>query len=369
MRDFEKIDEVLWKTLSSDIEPDELLNQKIINQAKMKKSTSYFNIKRVRVIAVLMILILATTATVFAAWYLLTPKQVAQNLGDDGLANAFEGKDALAINSSQVCGDYKITLLGLVSGEKISDFKSSISDIYPNRTYAVVAIANLDGKAMPDTRDEEYDKVPFFISPLIKGMDPREFNIITMNGGYSGFVKDGIMYRIVECDDIEIFADRGLYLCVTSSTFYDINAFNYNEQTGEITRNTDYKGVNVLFDLPIDKSKGDYDKAEKYLKQLEEQQNANTSDEEVTNLQDLLKESTLVKDSVQEVVPDENGKITYKFENDEISTDIKYLFEENQVGLSDNYYITEDDYYKNILVFSRDSDGTIKVMTYRNKLN
>lgn len=62
---------------------------------------------------------------------------------------------------------------------------------------------------MAATSDPEFGPDPFFISPLIKGQEPWRANIATMNGGYADTVIDGIMYRLIACDQVEIFADRG----------------------------------------------------------------------------------------------------------------------------------------------------------------
>lgn len=303
----------------------------------------------------------------FAAWKLLTPKQVAENMGDEGLAIAFDGEEALVINDTRISGDYKVTLLGIVSGKKISDFKSSVEKIYPDRTYAVVAIANVDGRPMPDLQDVAYDKAPFFVSPFIKGQDPRKINICTMNGGYSGFVKEGIMYRIIECDDIEIFADRGLYLSVTSSMFYDVKAYHFDSATGEIINNTDYEVVNILFVLPLDPSKGNYEKAQMYLQTLIEKQTLAQGfiDEEPIDIEALLAEQEFIPESVEEGIPDEAGMITYHFDGNEFKIALNNLFKEGQSGFSDSRYYDED--IKKGLVFSRDTNGIITVMTYRQK--
>lgn len=366
MKDFEKIDKLLWQGLSSKKEPDDGLNQQIINNIRGRNNMKYGKKKRMSVAAMFAIVMVITSISAFAAWQLLTPKQVAENLGDKGLAIAFEGEDALSINETQVSGDYEVTLLGIVSGKKISEFRSSIEDIYPGRTYAVVAIANTDGRPMPSTQDDAYGEVPFFVSPLIKGKNPREFNIITMNGGYSEMVEDGIMYRIIECDDIEIFADRGLYLGVSSGTFYDMNAYNFDLETGEIIPNADYEGINILFDLPLDPSKGNYEKAEEYLQTLIDEQIADKEsiDEEAIDMETLLAGATLILESVQEITPDEDDMISYVFNNQEIKTPLGSLFEEGQIGFSDTSFINDDN---NIFVFSRDIDGIITGMVYKEK--
>lgn len=274
MKNFEQLNRLLKNTLSPTVEPSDELNRKIINKLKENVNMEKNNIikplfnKKVHFALIAAIALLIGSVSVFAAIHFFSPKEVAEHLGDNTLAQAFESKNAIEINKSVVSGGYNITLHGVVSGKDLSDFKSSGQNISPERTYAVVSIAKQDGSKMPDTQDEDYGKVPFFVSPLIKGQKPWQVNIATMNGGYGECVIDGIMYRLVECDGVEMFADRGLYLCVSSTAFYDVKAFKYNEATGEISINVDFQGVNVLFDLPLDKSKADYEKADKYLKDM-----------------------------------------------------------------------------------------------------
>ena len=58
----------------------------------------------------------------------------------------------------------------MVSGESLSDhpyYNNGV--IKADRTYAVVAIENEDGKPMPDTMEDSYGEVEFFASPLIDG--------------------------------------------------------------------------------------------------------------------------------------------------------------------------------------------------------
>jgi hypothetical protein len=73
------------------------------------------------------------------------------------------------------------------------------------------------------------------------------------------------MYRILACDEVSMFADRGVYLGVNIGSFYDSMAFIYNEQTGELKANPDNDGSSVVFDLPLDKSLADPVKAQEYL--------------------------------------------------------------------------------------------------------
>jgi hypothetical protein len=118
---------------------------------------------------------------------------------------------------------------------------------------------------MPGVSDAEYGQTQFFATPLIKGLKPWQFNVATMNGGYSETVVDCVVYRIVECDGVAIFADRGLYFAVTTDVFINNNSFLFNDETGDITINPAHHGASALFDLPIDKSLGDPEKAEQYI--------------------------------------------------------------------------------------------------------
>ncbi len=208
--------------------------------------------------------------TGFAAYKYFTPSQMAEEMNDDKLAEAFAGENAVLVNESQEFGDYKITFLGIVGGKDVSKYMGTeAGSLLDERMYIATAIERTDGTPMPDTSDENYGKDPFFASLYIGGLNPNEYNCITMHGGYSEFVQNGVTYRMAETNNIEMFADRGIYFGVNSGTFYDSQAYNFNEATGEITRNEDFNGVNALFTVPIDKAKGDPAAAEAFLRELQ----------------------------------------------------------------------------------------------------
>jgi hypothetical protein len=163
-----------------------------------------------------------------------------------------------------------------VSGEILSERTGSAWELHPNRTYVAVAIENADGTDMT----KEYEN-NFFVSPLIQGLKPWSYNIASMNGSYSEKVVDGVLYRVIECDSIEVFADKKLYLAISDTAFFSREAFDYDEETGHITENTAYEGTNVLFEFELDESKADPVKAEEYLKQLEEEWSSDNGDEDL----------------------------------------------------------------------------------------
>lgn len=269
------LDEILKYALTPNEEPDFWLNQKIRNRINEKERTASDmkkTGKKIQAAIISMAAILGIgSATTYAAWRLLTPGQAAMEAGDHKLKETFEGSDAVQINESQVYGNYRVTLLGIASGKDIADYLTPTDGGEPaGQTYSVVAIEHADGTPMPDTSEDAYGEESFLVSPLIKGYTPHLYNTFTLGGGYTDTVEDGVLYRISECDNVEIFADHGLYLCVTDSAFYNVEAYNYNEETGEITRNESYQGLNALFELPIDPAKADPAAAEACIKKISE---------------------------------------------------------------------------------------------------
>lgn len=388
------LDQLLRQALSPEEEPDYWLNQRILRKAKETEEMSRKHNKRIPAAALIAVLTLSVgSVTAVAAWKYLTPDKVAEVVADQGLAAAFQGKDAIAINESQEYGDYKITLLGVVSGKNLSQYVSrdNAGNIRDDRTYIVTAIENADGTPRPDTSDDAYGEDPFFVSPLIKGQDPNQYNIMTMGGGYSEIVQDGIQYRIAESDNVEIFADRTLYLCVSNGTFFDRTAYQFDEKTGEITRNESYDGVNALFRLPLDESKADPKAAKAYIQEMEEEKQTDNDQaelemeenadfisqitEEINDWgeEDLKNKALLMDDLTQTLTPDADGYIRYAYdigENGQSSEAIVLLdgmFEEGQVGMSRQMNViggsTEHQVY--IETFTKNEDGTITLKVYQ----
>lgn len=395
MKNDKNLEQLLQQALSPDEEPDYWLNQKILKKAKEREMMNKPYKKKISVAAISTAIVLSISSlTVVAAWKYLTPDKVAEEIKDQGLAAAFQGQDAISINESQEYGNYKITLLGIVSGKNLSQYVNSddtAGNIRDDRTYVVTAIENMDGSPRPGTSDDNYGEDPFFVSPLIKGQNPSFFNAITMSGGYSEFVQDGIQYRITETDNVEIFADGTLYLCVNSGTFYDSNAYQFEESTGEITRNESYEGVNALFQLPLDATKGDKEKAEAYIEQLEKElsgagddfsdENSAEQDSDEIKLitkgikdwteKELEQKAKLLEDLTQTLTVDEKGYITYSYQKDGMGSSkgtilVESIFEEGQVGMSKSkQIISEDEKEVYIETFTREEDGTITLKVYQ----
>lgn len=273
------MDELLKVALTPMDVPEQKVNDQILRKVKerqnMKKDQVQYRRKIPAAVLVTACILILCSSTVFAVYKYLTPAEVATETHDNALQEAFMSDDAILVNETQESGGYKVTLLGSVAGKNISDFcmKNGKGEVLEDRIYTVITIEHADGTPMPDTSSDDYGKESFFASCYIRGLDPVVYSSQSMNGGYTAFVDNGVEYRILEMDNIEVFADRGIYVGVNSGSFYDRDAYVYDENTGEISRNDSYVGVNALFELPVDKSKADPVAAEAYLKAFEDSMN------------------------------------------------------------------------------------------------
>lgn len=226
--------------------------------------------RKASVAIVSMICILVASITGVAASRYLSREEIVEGMKDREAKEVYEKGNVLEINQTQEAGGYVFTLYSIASGELLEQCGLnglSGKDGVKESTYAVLSIARKDGTPMPATSSDEYGELDFFVSPLIQGLEPWNFNMASMGGSYSEMEKDGIWYRVMECDNIVPFANRRLYLCINESQFYRSEAFRYNQEDGTITRNEEYEGINLLFDLPIDPAYGDEQKVAEYLRQ------------------------------------------------------------------------------------------------------
>lgn len=224
-------------------------------------------IARTAIVAAAVLLVLSSTA--FAAYKYLSAYEVAEELDKPELAEYF--KNDPCSSEAVTDGDYRAALLGVASGKELNDLK--LGDDLKGRTYAVVAAERTDGA------DMSYDDSGHIcVSPLIEGYKPWQLNIATMNGGYTEKIIDGVMYRMIECDDIECFADRKIYIAVSDETFISGSTYSFDEKSGEISENPAYDGTNILFGLKLDASLADREKAEEYIGRLRDEKNILDSD-------------------------------------------------------------------------------------------
>ena len=319
-----QIDQVLFETLKPQTEPPKELNCRILKTwSKEDQTVKQFTFKKWAAVAAALAIIAAGSVTAVAAYHLLSPAQIAQEVSkNNALSSAFESEDAITIGETQESNGFEITLLGIVSGKNLSPClpEETKGELAPTYSYAAFAIAKSDGTAM------EYRN--FCIAPLIGGVDVRKLNAATMNEGLTWFEKDGVIYELIECDNLEIFADYGVQLGVVDSFGDETTAFQMDSESGVYSKVEDYAGTVALFSLPIDASKADNKAAEEYLNALEKAAEQDASgqdseegdafpDEQVRTFVDTITmdnlEEYFVRDenTVFTATPDEKGWIDF----------------------------------------------------------
>ncbi|MGN0169277.1 MAG: DUF4179 domain-containing protein [Lachnospiraceae bacterium] len=271
-----QIDQMLFETLEPQTEPPEELNCRILKMwSKEDQTVKQPIFKKWAAVAAAMTIIAAGSVTAVAAYHLLSPTQVAQEVSENNaLSRAFESEDAITIGETQKSNGFEITLLGIVSGKNLSLCvpEETRADLESAHSYAAFAIAKSDGTAM-DYRN-------FCIAPLIGGVDVHRLNAATMNETLTWFERDGVIYELVECDNLEIFAEYGVQLGVVDSFGNETAAFQMDTESGAYSKVEDYTGTVALFSLPLDASKADNKAAQEYLDSLEKEAEQDASRQE-----------------------------------------------------------------------------------------
>jgi len=370
------VDVLLKRTLNRSETPDAKLIRKvkyelIKEEPILKKTAARRTFSRVAAVAAALAIF---TTTAFAAWHFLNASEVADIFNNSALSAAFESENAININTSVTSGDYIFTLLAIVSGKDIKEHPIySNGEILSDRTYSVLAIQKTDGSPMPNTSDDEYGNMPFYTSPYVKGQKPWIVNAHTLNGGYSEMVVDGVMYRILECDEITMFADRGVYLGINTGTIGNHSqAFIYNDQTGELKANPNYNGSSAVFELPFDKALADSEKAERYLESLFNDPNDTVERNAGLDIGEDLWSSidwdraVPVTSTVKELTVDETGTITFTYDFEygggTIIVDFHEYFGDNQKPQSLIIHQIRSDDILYAICLSIDENGTITGM-------
>lgn len=377
-------DELLKQALAPKDEPGFWLNQKILREAREEKKMKTKLYKKIPAVVLSAMLILGVgSLTTFAAWKYLMPSQVAEVARNEKLAEAFLSEEAVLVNETQMHEEYCITFLGIVSGEELTDY-ITIEDgsIRSDLSYIVVAFENADGTSMPDISEDAYGELEFLVTPFIRGYNPVTYNAFAFGGGYTDTVINGVLYRIMECDNMEKFADHDLYLGVLDSTFYRKDAYYYDEASGEISRNESYEGLNALFQLPLDESKADPEAAKIYMETLfsegENRLESNSTGELEEWMQKLTPENIeemaiCVEHTVQVLMVDEKGYLNISpYEIDgrggsgESSILESWAFGELESGMDEKFGFIHSGTLDTLRIetFTKNEDGTYTFAVY-----
>ena len=270
--DFETRTQAMLRCRLQNLEKEE-------SQMTVRKSRKWILAAAVAVAVALLAL------SVSAAVLWRTPAQVAEEIQDPLLAQAFAGEDAILVNESAQVDMYTVTLGGLVSGAGISDW---CSDVEESRTYAVVSVARTDG--MPLTKDN-YDVTSngmFTITPLVAGYPPQSVNIFSLDGNRVSFLQDGRAYYVMDTKDIQIFADHTVYMAVYQGFVPSYKQFSAAEDE-TLTMRDDVVGC--MFTLPLDPALADPEAVQNFFEQTGMNQTLLTDAELAALEQESLEET------------------------------------------------------------------------------
>ena len=176
----------------------------------------------------------------------LSAAQVADRMGRHALAKAFEDNNSVTVNETVESGGYAITLLGLTSGANLDEWSSEVD---AGRTYAVVALDRLDGTPL---ERQSFDFVGHTVTPLVSGYAPWTVNNWTLDSVATGTAVDGTFYFLLNTSDLNVFADRTVYLAFYEDGFAPSAEKFVMAEDGSIAFAEGYRGAHALFTLPLD---------------------------------------------------------------------------------------------------------------------
>lgn len=213
------------------------------NQKTEKETLKMKLMKRPAAIAAAAALLVVSAA---AAVLRLSASQVADEMGQHALAQAFEDNNAVVVNETVESGGYAITLMGLTSGANLDEWSS---DVDTARTYAVVALNRLDGTPL---ERETFDFTGHTVTPLVSGYAPWVVNNWTLGSSATGTAVNGTFYFLLNTSDLGVFADRTVYLAFYEDGFAPSAGQFVMAEDGSIAFAEDYARAHALFTLPLD---------------------------------------------------------------------------------------------------------------------
>ena len=229
-------------------------------------------------VAIAMIIAALLSFTIYAAMKLLSPAEVASELGFNELANIFGNNcDKVAgINESVTSHGYVLTLHGIAVGsvllsmdgfcdEEIQDLvDNGYIDIDSERTYVVFSAHRESGEPIQPDCDDAFRGVAYF-----RGYKPWQVSSLSLNTGGTGFHKNGVIYMFYTINEnIEIFADDTIYFAITHSDvpLSGRDTYVLNDD-GSISFAAELDAPHAMFELPLDPAKVSPVRVESLLKE------------------------------------------------------------------------------------------------------
>ena len=122
-----QLDDLLKHALTPKDQPDPGLKQNILKQVKEREPMGIRRGKMMKAAVIAAAVLSIGSITAFASWRYLTPSEVAERMGESGIAELFSNGQGEIINETQSYGGYTVTFLGIISGEKLSENNRTVS--------------------------------------------------------------------------------------------------------------------------------------------------------------------------------------------------------------------------------------------------
>ncbi len=216
----------------------------ILKKREEESNIGFFRInsKVAGIILGLLITGLCVTAG-YAASRWLKGSEVAGKLGHQSAEEMFKENEKKVTKNPEtyVFGNLTFAYIGMVHGEAAKKYSNKAG---ADKTYAVVAVTGEgDGLTLEET--------DYIVSPLVEGFDPSEVNLFSLGGISIRNIIDGTCYLLFEYDDLSEYAGHRIYLAISESADYS-KSYLFDKETGHISRNPEFSGLNLLFDVDID---------------------------------------------------------------------------------------------------------------------
>lgn len=230
----------------------------LLKAAQRKDDSMSYKKRPFKVAVLVLAAVLVLSVGAYAVIYLMSPSQVAEEVGEKELAVLFEEGNFEPVT---VKGEvYSVTFMGIAPGEKFYSYDENGPMVSENRNYAVWAVYRNDGEPLDQMMGS-----PIQVIPVIDGY--RHDILFSAGMSASGYSKDGVLYYLFEYTDLEIFAHENVKLMAFEGMFPTNNIITSNDK-GEIVYAEGYNGFKAVFDLDLDESKADPEAAAELLSQF-----------------------------------------------------------------------------------------------------
>lgn len=262
----------------------ELLESAAERKEKYIMNKSVNKVAKFLLVAALIIAFLSFAA--FAISKLLSAGEVAERLGENQLANSFNGQ-SIEVESVTDKG-YTVSFLGIVKGAK---FESN--EIKSDCSYYVISVASSDGSPLSLVEGN-----PLGMSVIIEGYPTWKINTWSLNTSASGLEENGILYYLYDCENLEIFADKNVLLAVYEGLFPSVDIITMRPD-GTFEFAEDYNGFEAMFRIPIDSSKANPEAANKILNEYFQEETTKPQQQDITTNENQSDDTQLNETEVE----------------------------------------------------------------------